>query len=204
VGFFDRNRKRLAELGIDPRRLPPGQYLTDRFPVLHVGDVPRYDLDHWALEVDGLVRSPYTLSFAELTAMPAVEITTDVHCVTKWSKFDTHWTGVRARDLLERAGLDARASHVVAHAEHGYTANLPLDALLRDDALVAWRFGGEPLEPRHGFPARLVVPHLYFWKSVKWLRGIEVLDRDRKGFWERNGYHNEGDPWKEQRTSRWL
>jgi DMSO/TMAO reductase YedYZ molybdopterin-dependent catalytic subunit len=204
VGFFDRNRKRLAELGIDPDRLPPGQYRTERFPVLHVGDVPRYDLDRWTLTVDGLVREPFTLSYAELTALPPTEVTVDIHCVTKWSRFDMKWTGVRVRDLLARAGLDARASHVVARAEHGYTTNLPIEAVLPDESLVAWAVDGEPLEPRHGFPARLVVPHLYFWKSAKWLRGIEVLDHDRKGFWERNGYHNDADPWKEQRTSRWF
>jgi DMSO/TMAO reductase YedYZ molybdopterin-dependent catalytic subunit len=148
--------------------------------------------------VFGLVASPVELSWAELTARPAVSITRDIHCVTKWSKFDTVWEGVRVADLLDAAGgaLPA-ATHVLAHAEHGYTANVPLADLA--DALVAFRYDGSPLAPEHGFPARLLVPKLYFWKSAKWLRGLELLAHDVPGFWERNGYHNEGDPWREQR-----
>ena len=199
MGFFERNRAQLAERGIDPDRLPPGQYLTDRFPVLHVGDVPSYDLAAWDLQVGGLVRTPLRLTFEELRALPATEVVTDIHCVTKWSKFDTRWRGVRVRDLLERAGPEPAARHVVAHAEYGYTANLPLEDVLGDHALVAYEYEGEPLEGEHGFPVRLVVPHLYFWKSVKWLRGLELVAEDQPGFWERNGYHNHGDPFREQR-----
>jgi len=201
VGFFDRKRKELEARGIDPARLPPGQYLTDRFPVLHVGDVPRYadDLFDWDLRIFGLVDQPVTLGFDELTALPSVDETFDIHCVTKWSKFDTRWTGVRLWDLLDLAGVRPEATHLVEHAEHGYTTNLPLADVQRGDVLVAWAFAGEPLDPEHGYPVRLVLPHRYFWKSAKWLRGLELTDADRPGFWERNGYHNDGDPFLEQR-----
>jgi DMSO/TMAO reductase YedYZ molybdopterin-dependent catalytic subunit len=199
VGFFERNRQQLAERGIDPGRLPPGQYHTERFPVLHVGDVPTYDLAMWDLRVFGTVTHPFILTWDELLALPAVEITTDIHCVTKWSKFDTGWKGVRVSELLERAGPIPDATHLVAHAEHGYTTNLPLADVRRDDALVAYEYDGRPLDPEHGYPVRLLVPHLYFWKSAKWLRGLEVVVGDQPGFWERNGYHDYGDPWREQR-----
>jgi len=202
MGFFDRNRKALEERGYSPDRLPPGQYFTDRFPVLHVGDVPRYadDLSDWDLRVFGLVGRDLTLSWDDLQALPQVDLTFDIHCVTKWSKLDTTWHGVRVRDLLDAAGGAApEATHLVSHAEFGYTANVPLADATTDDALVAWKHAGEPLAPDHGFPVRLVIPHLYFWKSTKWLRGIELLSDDRPGFWERNGYHNYGDPWREQR-----
>ncbi len=200
MGFFHRNRKALAARGIDPARLPPGQYHTDRFPVLHVGDVPTIDLATWTLGVDGLVGRPTRWTFDELRALPTVAVRTDIHCVTKWSKFDTDWEGVRIRDLIAAAGgADPLATHVVQHAEHGYTANLPLADVTGDDAVVAWSFGGEPLEPKHGWPVRTVVPHLYFWKSVKWVRRIELVGADQPGFWERNGYHDYGDPWREQR-----
>ena len=199
MSFFERNRRQIAERGLDPDRLPPGQYLTDRFPVLHVGDVPEYEPGQWDLAVGGLVDRPFTLGEAELRALPAVELTTDIHCVTKWSKFDTHWTGVRVRDLFERAGVQPAATHVVCHAEFGYTANLPLVDLLRDECLVVYAFEGEDIEPIHGGPVRLLVPHLYFWKSPKWLRGLELRAGDTPGFWERNGYHMYGDPFLEQR-----
>ena len=199
VGFFDRNRDEVVAKGFDPSRLPPGQYLTDRFPVLHVGDVPEYAPGEWSLTVFGMVAEPYTLSFEELTALPSVTLTTDIHCVTKWSKFDTTWRGVRVSDLVARAKLADGATHVMAHAEQGYTANLPLADVVRDESLVVWEYEGEPIEPIHGGPVRLLVPHLYFWKSPKWLRGIEVRDADKPGFWERNGYHMYGDPFLEQR-----
>ena len=200
MGFFERNRSELAERGIDPSRLPPGQYHTDRFPVLHVGEVPDYpDLSTWTLRVWGLVEREVTLSWADLQAMPSTTITTDIHCVTKWSKFDTTWEGVRIRDVLALAGVRPEATHVLTHAEHGYTSNLPLADLLADDALLAYRFDGEALEPVHGYPVRSLVPKLYLWKSVKWIRGFELLDHDQRGFWENNGYHDYGDPWREQR-----
>lgn len=199
MGFFDRNRKEVAEKGYDPNRLPPGQYLTDRFPVLHVGDVPTYAPGEWNLTIGGLVDNPYVLTWEELIELPSHTITTDIHCVTKWSKFDTQWRGVRVRDLLDKAGVSASATHIMGHAEYGYTANLPFADATRDDSLVVWEYDGEPIEPIHGGPVRLLVPHLYFWKSPKWLRGIEVLDQDKPGFWERNGYHMYGDPFLEQR-----
>jgi DMSO/TMAO reductase YedYZ molybdopterin-dependent catalytic subunit len=199
MGFFDRNRTTLIDRGIDPERLPPGQYLTDRFPVLHVGDVPTYAPGTWDLTVTGLVERPFTIGLDELREMEPVTLTFDIHCVTKWSKFDTTWTGVRVRDLLERAGVREGATHVVEHAEYGYTTNLPLADITTDEAIVAYAFEGEDIEPIHGGPVRIVVPHLYFWKSAKWVRSLEVLDRDVAGFWERNGYHMYGDPFREQR-----
>ena len=199
MGFFDRNRSEVAAKGYDPERLPPGQYLTERFPVLHVGDVPTYAPGEWNLTIGGLVDRPMVLTFDELCAFEQVVVTTDIHCVTKWSMFDTTWRGVRVRDLLEAAGMSPEATHLMGHAEFGYTANVPLVDAMRDDAIVAWEFGGEPLEPVHGGPVRLVIPHLYFWKSPKWLRGLEPMTGDKPGFWERNGYHMYGDPFLEQR-----
>jgi DMSO/TMAO reductase YedYZ molybdopterin-dependent catalytic subunit len=201
VGFFERNRKALIDRGIDPARLPPGQYTTERFPILHVGEVPDYgDLSTWSLRVFGHVEQPYELTWDELRALPAVEVTQDIHCVTKWTMLDTVWKGVPVRDLLERAGVRPDAAHVVEHAEHGYTTNVPLPDIL-ETGMVAYEFGGEPLEPDHGFPARVMIPHLYFWKSAKWLRALEVTVDDRPGFWEVNGYHNYADPFLEQRYS---
>ncbi|HEX4904528.1 MAG TPA: sulfite oxidase-like oxidoreductase [Acidimicrobiales bacterium] len=200
MGFFDRNRKQLEERGIDPNRIPPGQYFTDRFPVLHVGDVPRYDdLSTWSLQIGGLVEQSVTLSWDDLLAQPSVELTFDIHCVTKWSKLDTTWTGVKMTHLLSLARPLPSATHLLSHAEYGYTANTPLADATVDNAIVAYRYDGEPLAPEHGYPVRLIIPHLYFWKSTKWLRGLELLDRDQAGFWEQNGYHMYGDPWKEQR-----
>lgn len=199
MGFFDRNREDVAAKGFDPSRLPPGQYLTERFPVLHVGEVPSYEPGEWNLSIGGLVDKPYVLSFEELTALPSITLTTDIHCVTKWSKFDTVWRGVRVRDLLDVAGVQKNATHIMGHAEFGYTANLPLVDATLDESLVVWEFDNEPIEPIHGGPVRLLVPNLYFWKSPKWLRGIELRDSDQPGFWERNGYHMYGDPFLEQR-----
>ena len=199
MGFFDRNRKEVEEKGYDPSRLPPGQYLTDRFPVLHVGDVPTYAPGEWNLQIGGMVDNPFSLTFEELSSLPSVTLTTDIHCVTKWSKFDTVWRGVKVKDLLHKAGVQDGSTHVMGHAEYGYTANLPLDDALRDESMVVWEYEGEPIEPIHGGPVRLLVPNLYFWKSPKWLRGIEVMNSDKPGFWERNGYHMYGDPFLEQR-----
>jgi DMSO/TMAO reductase YedYZ molybdopterin-dependent catalytic subunit len=200
MGFFERNREEVMRRGYDPARIPPGQYFTDRFPVLHAGDVPEYrDLSAWDFRVVGLVSPELRLTWDELRALPETEVTADIHCVTKWSKFDTVWRGVRVRDLLARVTVDPAARFAVAHAEFGFTTNLPLDDVTGDDALLAWSYGGEALEPDHGYPLRLVVPHLYFWKSAKWVRGLELTADDEPGFWERNGYHMYGDPWREQR-----
>ena len=199
MGFFDRNRENVTKMGYDDSRLPPGQYFTERFPVLHVGDVPTYAPGEWDMKIFGEVHSPFTLSFEELTSLPSVTLTTDIHCVTKWSKFDTVWKGVRVRDLLERAGVKDGAGFVMGHAEYGYTANLPLADAMRDESLVVYEYDSQPIEPIHGGPVRLLVPNLYFWKSPKWLRGIEVRTTDAPGFWEQNGYHMYGDPFLEQR-----
>jgi len=199
VGFFERNRAALEARGIDPERLPPGQYSTERFPVLHVGDVPAITREQWTLRIFGEVTEERTLSFDELRTLPNTDVVVDIHCVTKWSKFDTKWHGVRFRDVMALVEVSPTVTHVVEHAEYGYTTNVPLDALLDDDVLLTWEFDGEPLAPEHGGPVRLLLPSLYFWKSAKWLRGIEFVTGDRPGFWERNGYHNEGDPWHEQR-----
>ena len=195
----ERGRKQAAKLGIDPARVPPGQYVTQKFPVLTYGRVPDVDLAEWSLSVWGAVDTPYTLSWDELMAMEQVTITTDIHCVTRWSKLDTTWTGVRAGDIFARAGVRPDATHVMAHSDGGYTTNVPLAALYDDDVLLAHTFGGEPLEPDHGWPLRLLVPKRYFWKSAKFLRQLEVMTEDRQGFWELNGYHNDGDPFTEQR-----
>ncbi|MEA3075647.1 MAG: hypothetical protein QOF60_555 [Actinomycetota bacterium] len=207
MGFFDRNRKELADRGIDPGRLPPGQYFTDRFPVLHAGDVPDYgsDLSTWDFNIAGLVDAPVTLSWSELLALPAVDVVTDIHCVTKWSKFDTTWRGVPFDAVVDLVSVGDSATHLMCHSEFGFTANVPLDDVLgvddgsRPKAMLAYSYGGEPLEPEHGYPLRFLVPHLYFWKSAKWLRGLEFMAGDAPGFWERNGYHMYGDPFREQR-----
>jgi DMSO/TMAO reductase YedYZ molybdopterin-dependent catalytic subunit len=197
--FRGKAEQKLVERGLDPARLPPGQYLTEKWPVLHAGTVPHTDLATWDFKVFGEVEEPLTLTFDELQALPQTEITVDIHCVTRWSRFDTSFTGVHWRELAQRVRPKPSARFVVAHAEQGFTANLPLDALDNDDSLIAWAADGEPLEPDHGWPLRLVVPTRYFWKSAKWLRGLELLSSDQPGFWERYGYHNEADFWKEQR-----
>jgi DMSO/TMAO reductase YedYZ molybdopterin-dependent catalytic subunit len=199
MGFFDRNRKDLEARGYDVARLPPGQYLTDRFPVLHVGDVPEYAPGEWNLAITGLVDRPFTIDLDELRAMEPVSPTFDIHCVTKWSKFDTTWTGVRLRDLFDRAGVQPAATHLIEHAEYGYTTNVALADATGDQAIVAYEFEGQPIEPIHGGPVRIVIPHLYFWKSAKWVRSLELRSGDQPGFWERNGYHNHGDPFAEER-----
>ncbi len=182
-------------------RVPPGQYITEKFPVLHYGSVPRVDLATWDFKVFGLVDSPFTLTWDQFRALPRKQVETDIHCVTRWSKLDTTWEGVAIQTILEMAGLRPEAAFAVAHSEQGYTTNMPLSVLDDDDVLLADTFGGEPLEAEHGYPLRLLVPKRYFWKSAKWIRGLELLDRDVLGFWERYGYHNDADPWKEERFS---
>ena len=199
IVFRSKAEQKVADAGYDPERLPPGQYLTEKWPVLHAGDVPVTDLATWDFKVFGEVESPITLSWEELQALPSTEVTMDIHCVTRWSRFDTRFRGVRWADLAEVCSPKPSASHVVAHAEQGYTANVPLEALEDENAMIAYEAGGEPLEPEHGWPLRLVVPSRYFWKSAKWLRGIELVPSDEPGFWERYGYHNDADYWKEER-----
>jgi len=179
--------------------VPPGQTVTDGFPVLHVGEVPTFDPAAWRLRIFGLCDNPFELTWDELRALPAREWRGDIHCVTRWSKKDTTWKGVPFRDLAERAKPRSNVTHVVQHAENDYTTNLPLDVMLDDSCMVAYEFDGKPIEPIHGGPVRMLVPTRYFWKSSKWLNGIEFLDHDEPGFWEVRGYHNDGDPWKEER-----
>jgi DMSO/TMAO reductase YedYZ molybdopterin-dependent catalytic subunit len=183
----------------DPTRVPPGQYVTDDFPVLSAGPTPRAPVEEWSFAVQGAVDEPVSWSWDELRALPSETVTVDVHCVTKWSKLDTVWTGVSLDVLL--GGVETSAEYVTAFSDGGYTTNLPLEDVRGGKAWVAYAYGGEPLEPEHGGPARLLVPHLYFWKSAKWVRGIELREEDEPGFWESYGYHNYGDPWREQRYS---
>lgn len=182
-------------------RVPPGQYLTEKFPVLHYGSVPRTDLSTWDFRVYGLVDSPVTFSWEQFKALPRKQVATDIHCVTRWTKLDTAWEGVAIQTILELAGVRPDARFVLAHCEQGYTANMPLEVLDDDDVLLADTFDGKPLELDHGYPLRLLVPKRYFWKSAKWIRGLEFLDHDVLGFWERYGYNNDADPWKEERFS---
>jgi DMSO/TMAO reductase YedYZ molybdopterin-dependent catalytic subunit len=184
-------------------RLPPGQIRTEKWPVLHYGSVPRVDLARWDFRVWGEVERPQRWSYEELLALPQIRVRSDIHCVTRWSRFDNLWRGVALREVLDRAKPGPGARHVVIHAEQGYSTNLPLEEIARDDVLLAHEHDGEPLAPEHGWPLRLVVPRRYFWKSAKWIRGLELVRADRPGFWEQNGYHNEADPWKEERFSDW-
>jgi DMSO/TMAO reductase YedYZ molybdopterin-dependent catalytic subunit len=181
----------------DPSRVPPGQYVTSDFPVLSAGPTPHTRLEAWTFDVHGEVASAKTWTWEEFRALPSETITRDIHCVTKWSKLDTVWTGVSLDVLLEDA--DPSGAYVLAYSDGGYTTNLPLEDLMGGKAWVAYEFDGEPLEPEHGGPARLLVPHLYFWKSAKWVRGLQVRDGNEPGFWESYGYHDYGDPWREQR-----
>jgi DMSO/TMAO reductase YedYZ molybdopterin-dependent catalytic subunit len=182
-------------------RLPPGQSLTRKWPVLDASGPPRIDMNLWQLAIGGLVAQPVQWNWEEFLALPRVKVFADFHCVTRWSRLDNVWEGVSTREIVARAGgLQPGVSFVLAHGyDGGWTTNLPLEDFLADDALVALSHDGEPLELEHGGPARLIVPQLYAWKSAKWLAAIEFLDRDRAGFWERNGYHMHGDPWKEER-----
>jgi DMSO/TMAO reductase YedYZ molybdopterin-dependent catalytic subunit len=195
----ERGRRQAGEQGIDPTRVPPGQYLTSKFPVLTYGRNPEYDLKDWSLSVWGAVEEPFSVRWDELMAMDQVTITTDIHCVTRWSKLDTTWTGVRVSDLLERAKVKPEGKYVMAHSDGGYTTNMPIELLYDPDVLVTHTFDGKPLEADHGAPLRLLVPQRYFWKSAKFLRQIEIRTADEQGFWELNGYHNDGDPFKEER-----
>jgi DMSO/TMAO reductase YedYZ molybdopterin-dependent catalytic subunit len=197
----DGGRKQLEREMRAAGRLPPGQSLTLKWPVLHAGNVPRFDPDRWNFRVAGLVDEPLRFSWDEFNRLPQGEVLADFHCVTRWSRFDNRWQGVPARELLDRARLRPDARFALIHAEQGFTANLPLEDLLRPTSIFALRHDGEPLTPEHGYPLRLIVPHLYAWKSVKWVRAVELLDEDAAGFWERNGYHMYGDPFKEQRYS---
>ncbi|GAA4188044.1 sulfite oxidase-like oxidoreductase [Gryllotalpicola kribbensis] len=188
-GFLGRRRS-------DPS-LPPGQYLTESFPVLSAGPTPRVSTDQWTFTLDLGRGEKKVWDWAEFMALPQQEVTTDIHCVTSWSKLGTTWRGVAIDTLFE--GVEHEFQYTMAHSYGGYTTNVPLADLLGGKAWVAWEFDGEPLAPEHGGPARLLVPHLYFWKSAKWVSGLELIPNDQPGFWESNGYHLRGDPWLEQR-----
>jgi DMSO/TMAO reductase YedYZ molybdopterin-dependent catalytic subunit len=191
-GFRGRRRA-----DVDASRVPPGQYVVDDFPVLSAGPTPQTSLDEWSFTINGAVNEPRSWSWDEFAALPSETFTVDIHCVTKWSKLGTTWTGVSVDLLLE--DVDTAAEYISAFCDGGYTTNLPLGDVTDGQAWVACAFDGEPLEAEHGGPARLLVPHLYFWKSAKWARGLTLLDHDEPGFWETLGYHNRGDPWKEER-----
>lgn len=181
-------------------RVPPGQFVTERFPVLHYGETPNYEtLGNWTLQVFGLVEEEKTFTWTDMMALPTNQQTVDIHCVTRWSKLDTTWTGIPWRTFLQLIKVKPEATHVMAHCENNFTTNIALDVLDDDDTMLAYLYEGEPLEPDHGYPMRLLVPKKYFWKSAKWIRGLEFMSTDRPGFWERYGYHMEGDPWREER-----
>jgi DMSO/TMAO reductase YedYZ molybdopterin-dependent catalytic subunit len=193
-GFRGRRREE-APAG----RVPPGQYVTPDFPVLSAGPTPRTPLDEWTFSIAGEIDEPLTWTWEEFRGLPSENVTVDIHCVTKWSKLDTTWEGVSVDTLLER--VETSAEYVLAYCDGGYTTNLPLEDVTGGKAWIAFAYDGEPLDPEHGGPARLLVPHLYFWKSAKWVRGLALRAEDSPGFWETYGYHMYGDPWLEQRYS---
>ena len=192
-------RKQRERAMRDAGRLPPGQSLTLKWPVLHVGEVPPFDPATWDFRVTGQVEKPIRFSWEEFNRLPKKEVIADMHCVTRWSRFDVRWNGVPFVEVAKRVVVKPEARYVMIRAEHDFTSNLPLDDLMRPTTLFAFEHNGAPLPPDHGYPVRLVVPHLYAWKSVKWVRGLEFMDHDAPGFWEENGYHMYGDPFREQR-----
>lgn len=182
-------------------RIPPGQVVTEKFPILHYGSIPSFDPASWTFRVFGEVEAPVQWSYEEFMRLPSVKIKSDIHCVTRWTKLDNTWEGVAFREVLDRINLKVTAKFVMVHADGGYTTNVPLDILDDEDVLFAYRHNGQDLTPAHGWPLRLVVPKLYFWKSAKWVRALEFMKEDHPGFWELHGYHNFGDPWLEERYS---
>jgi DMSO/TMAO reductase YedYZ molybdopterin-dependent catalytic subunit len=198
--FRSKAERKVADAGYDPARLPPGQYLTKKWPVLHAGSVPRYDdLSTWTFRVFGEVEEELELDWRQFNELPRASNTQDIHCVTRWSRFDAQFEGVHWRELATLARPKPTARFVIAHAEAGFTSNVPIAYLEDEGAVLATHADGAPLTPDHGYPLRLVVPGKYFWKSAKWLRAIELSSVDKPGFWERYGYHNDADPWQEQR-----
>ncbi|NEW04996.1 sulfite oxidase-like oxidoreductase [Paenibacillus sp. SYP-B3998] len=197
-------RMKLPVLKVAPEladRIPPGQVVTDRFPILHEGEVPNYEMSEWTLRVFGEVAEEKTFHYEELLALPQTQVVCDIHCVTRWSKLDTVWEGVRFRDFLQLLDIKPEGKYVMLHADNEYETNVPLEDLMGDHILLAFKYDGQPLTLKHGWPLRFLVPHLYFWKSAKWIRGIEFMKEDREGFWERNGFHNTAEPFAEQRFS---
>lgn len=194
-------RRLAGDQGANSERVPPGQRVTEKFPVLHYGSIPAFDRDTWDLKVFGLVEEPLTLSYGQVLELPTTRVVADIHCVTGWSKLDTVWEGALFQELMKLVQIKPEARFVMVHCEQGFTTNVPLEVLMDDDVLLAYRYEDAPLTPEHGYPLRLVVPKRYFWKSAKWVRGLELMARDRLGFWEVRGYHNNADPWKEERYS---
>jgi DMSO/TMAO reductase YedYZ molybdopterin-dependent catalytic subunit len=183
-------------------RVPPNQNVTTSFPVLHYGNVPYYkNLDDWTLKIFGQVAKEVVLRYEDLMAMPQTTSGNDIHCVTGWSKLDNVWEGISTQEIARLAGPTKGAKYVILHAEENWTTNLPIEDFLKETSLLAHSHSGEELTPEHGYPLRAVIPHLYFWKSAKWVRGIEFTSENRPGFWEENGYHMYGNPWKEQRMT---
>jgi DMSO/TMAO reductase YedYZ molybdopterin-dependent catalytic subunit len=198
--FRSKAERKVVDAGYDPARLPPGQYFTEKWPVLHAGSVPHYaDLATWTLRVSGEVENEIELTWEQFNELPRTTNVQDIHCVTRWSKFDTGFEGVHWRELAKLAVPKPTANFVVAHAEAGFTSNFPVSFLEQENALLATHGDGDVLAPDHGYPLRLVIPGKYFWKSAKWLREIELSSVDKPGFWERYGYNNDADPWKEER-----
>ena len=197
MGFVTRGFRGRPHEDLEPGRLPPGQYVTLDYPVLSAGPTPIVPMDQWRLMISGDVDKPRELTWVEFTSLPSEDVTVDIHCVTKWSKLDTRWRGVSVDTLLQ--DVRTGAQYVIQHSYGGYTTNLPLEDLTGGKAWVVYMYEAGPVPPEHGGPARMLIPHLYFWKSAKWLRGLELRDTDEPGFWEIRGYHSYGDPWKEQR-----
>ena len=199
--FRSSQEKKVRNAGFDPARLPPGQHMTEKWPVLHAGGVPRVELATWRFRISGEVEQEVELSWEQFNELPRTGTTQDIHCVTRWTRFDARFEGVHWRELAKLCRPLPSARFAIAWAEHDFTANVPIEFIEDADALLATHADGEPLTPDHGYPLRLIVPNKYFWKSAKWLKRIELLSTDRPGFWERYGYHNDADPWQEQRYS---
>jgi len=197
MSFVSRGFRGRREPDADAARVPPGQYVTTDYPVLSAGPTPHTSLDVWNFSITGEVDGERGWTWAEFQALPSEEVTVDIHCVTKWSKLDTMWRGVSIDTLLD--GVDTAAEYVIQYGDGGYTTNTPLEDLTGGKAWIVYEYDGEPLTAEHGGPARMLLPHLYFWKSAKWIRGLRLQKEDEPGFWEQNGYNNYGDPWKEQR-----
>ncbi|MGB9243388.1 MAG: sulfite oxidase-like oxidoreductase [Candidatus Acidiferrales bacterium] len=198
--FSEGSERKIQERAMrEAGRLPPGQSLTLKWPVLHEGTVPRFDPARWDFQVTGRVNKPLRLTWDEFTRLPMEQVTADMHCVTRWSRFDVRWEGVAFTEVMKLIDAKPEAKYVMVLAEQGYTSNVPLENLMHPTTLFALKHNGEPLPAEHGYPVRLVVPELYAWKSVKWVRGLEFMEKDAPGFWEQNGYHIYGDPFKEQR-----
>lgn len=195
--IFQKN-KNLSKAGLN-KKLPPGQSLTIKWPVLHYGSIPHFDPATWDFKIWGQVKEPRRFTWAEFSALPTVEQVSDMHCVTRWSKLDSHFEGIPIAEVMKHVELLPEAQYALVHADPNYTTNLPVEELLADDVMFVLKYEGQPLTPEHGYPVRLLVPKLYLWKSAKWVRGLEFLTVDQSGFWEQYGYHNHGDPWQEER-----